>query len=123
MTEENPQSKQVRCSLYPSDVQSCLCLQDAQLQAHVIHACRDRGVWLAWLNVRMPEGQFGTHQASQRSRDSMKELLYMFDLIMPEADTVSPAASAACRFGVFALWVIAALRGGVIDMFGPGHSL
>ena len=84
-------------------MQSCLCLQDAQLQAHVIHACRDRGVWLAWLNVRMPEGQFGTHQASQRSRDSMKELLYMFDLIMPEADTVSPAASAALLVWLFCL--------------------
>lgn len=64
-----------------------------------MHACRDRGIWLAWLNVRMTEEQFGLHVASQQSRGTIKELLYMFDLIMPEADTVSTAVGTIVKGG------------------------
>lgn len=67
-------------------------VQDAQLQPAIVHACRDRGVWLAWLNVRMPAEQFLQHQSSQKSRRAMKQLLYLFDLIIPETDTVRTIA-------------------------------
>ena len=72
-------------------------MQDTQLQPSIVHACHDRGIWLAWLNVRMGVDQFNMHQATKQSRSSMKELLYLFDLIMPEADTVSFSACIVCN--------------------------
>ena len=65
-----------------------ICLQDSDLQPGVLNACREHGVWMAWLDAKMPVPQFLRHQGSQRSRAAVSKLLNMFDLVLPETDTV-----------------------------------
>ena len=86
-TATNPASLHV-CE-YPRQACSGLpALQDSHLQADMLHACRDHGVWLAWLDAKMPVKQFERHHGSQRSRNVIGSLLSMFDLILPETDVV-----------------------------------
>lgn len=63
-------------------------VQDSNLQAAVLEACCDCGVWLAWLDAKMPVNQFEHHHVSQKSRQEIRRLLNMFDLILPETDVV-----------------------------------
>ncbi|KAL0040816.1 hypothetical protein WJX79_006404 [Trebouxia sp. C0005] len=59
---------------------------DPDLQPAVLNACRERGIWLAWLDARMPVPQFLRHQGKQQARANVNKLLCMFDLILPETD-------------------------------------
>lgn len=63
-------------------------MQDPNLQAEVLEACCDCGVWLAWLDAKMPVKQFERYHSSQKSRQEIRRLLDMFDLILPETDVV-----------------------------------
>lgn len=71
-------------------------MQDSRLQAAVLSACRDQGVWLAWLDASMPVHHFLQHQGSQQARTHVSKLLYMFDLILPETDVVMLSCSSVC---------------------------
>lgn len=66
----------------------CEEVQDCNLQAAVLEACCNCGVWLAWLDAKMPVKQFEQHHSSQTSRQEIRRLLNMFDLILPETDAV-----------------------------------
>ncbi|KAL0055535.1 hypothetical protein WJX82_001629 [Trebouxia sp. C0006] len=59
---------------------------DPELQPAVLNACRERGIWLAWLDARMPVPHFLKHQGKQQARANVNKLLCMFDLILPETD-------------------------------------
>ncbi len=63
-------------------------MQDPELQPAVLNACRERGIWLAWLDARMPVPHFLKHQGKQQARANVNKLLCMFDLILPETDVV-----------------------------------
>ncbi len=63
-------------------------MQDPELQPAVLNACRDRGIWLAWLDARVPVPQFLRHQGKQQARANVNKLLCTFDLILPETDVV-----------------------------------
>lgn len=63
-------------------------VQDSSLQAAVLEACCDCGVWLAWLDAKMPVKQFERYHSSQKRRQEIRRLLNMFDLILPETDVV-----------------------------------
>ena len=43
---------------------------------------------MAWLDAKMPVPQFLHHQSNQRRRAAISKLLNMFDLVLPETDTV-----------------------------------
>lgn len=63
-------------------------VQDSNLQAAVLEACCECGVWLAWLDAKMPVKQFERYHSSQKHRQEIRRLLNMFDLILPETDVV-----------------------------------
>lgn len=70
-------------------------VQDCNLQAAVLEACCDCGVWLAWLDAKMPVKQFERYHSSQKSRQEIRRLLNLFDLILPETDVVCGPAGAS----------------------------
>lgn len=76
-------------SVPPHTYSDLSALQDSHLQADILHPCREHGVWLAWLDAKVPVKQFERHYGSQRSRNDICSLLSMFDLILPETDVVS----------------------------------
>ncbi|KAL0023326.1 hypothetical protein WJX77_007796 [Trebouxia sp. C0004] len=61
-------------------------MQDPELQPVVLNACREQGIWLAWLDARIPVPQFLRYQGKQQARANVNKLLCMFDLILPETD-------------------------------------
>ena len=56
----------------------------------MLEASQKHGVWLAWLDAKMPTQQFEHNQGCQKRRKQIGRLLGMFDLVLPETDVVKP---------------------------------